>query len=643
MVFSRLAEMEALQINNMLRRNTYTIDFVQIAKKNQKAAFDTVLQTAREDKLNVYRYSYDMAGSDHITLYLDLNSRKNEIMRGLHTTAVHRQPDPKSFISGTNAYTLKAIEKVFSEVGYVTNLMVQGRASAVQKLQTALSPYYSQALQPMGLAEDNLMLLLVQVLVTALVFSLVVSLFLVDFYQSYRDLNVKLLQGLTKLSILLQILKDNYLLSILGVGVIMIPLVIVFPNLSIAFILTYLLMIFGMLISFAVTLIVLRNYKISPEILNGRNPQKSVSRVNRLLSVLASIVIALSVLFFGNTVTHLAGQVLGKAQVNKVLSSYSASDLIHINLETQSDPVRQVQQDLKQTTWLKSQLQNQALLYLNNYTAGKNTFGQEKIISSAYLKHFLIYDSDGKRVEVSDNEKSLIELVPIGLKNRAKEIKTQVSQNHQSINFGAYEDATKQKVSTPVDVKIIFIRPSRSPFDLSISNDKTIYRVLTRSNISQYSIYADLFIGSTGDGGLYLKKANPAGDGFRNDPDKILGLSLGKSADQVYSSQINFLVRSLSPFVLAFTVSLTIYLFSLFFGYQQYKKLGHLEIRIKTLLGARKRNLFLPYLVYYFAFAFVLAGIGLILSNDYVFLLAGLLFIIVFLLYIWSNKRERIA
>lgn len=641
MIFSRMANVESLKINNALRQDSYTIDFVKIGEKNQRVAFDTVRKVAKEEKLNIYQYDWNDA--QHITLFLELNYHKAKMLKTLHATENLGRPNLKSFVSEKNAYTLKPIEKIFSEVGYVTNLMVQGSPSAVEKLQAALSPYYSQPLQPESPAQDNLALLLVQILVTALVFGLVVSLFLVDFYQSYRDLNVKLLQGYSKLSLLLQILRENYLLPVLGADLIITAIIFIFPHLFSVFVWTYLLTLLGIFVSLAVTLLVLRNYKISPEILNGRNPQKSVSRINRILSVLSSAVIALSLIFFGNMVTHLAGQMLGEAQVNKVFSAYSASSLIHIDLETESDSSKQIQHNLQETSWLKSQLQNQAILHLDNNTEDKSFLKHEKLISSAYLRHFPIYDSDGKRVKVKENETSLVELVPIGLKNKTPEISSQVTQNHASISFGPYEEATKEQVSSPINVKIIYIKPGRSPFDLTESNRQTIYRVLTSSNISPYSIYGDLFIGATSSGGLYLKKANPEpeGGGYVNDSDKTMGLSLGRSADEVYSASVDFQIKTLLPFVIALIISLIIYFFSLFFGFHQFRKLGKDVIRTKVLLGMQKRNLHLPYLLYHFVFSFVLAGIGIAISNFYIVILAVLLFGLVLVIFIWSGRKEK--
>jgi hypothetical protein len=96
-----------------------------------------------------------------------------------------------------------------------------------------------------------------------------------------------------------------------------------------------------------------------------------------------------------------------------------------------------------------------------------------------------------------------------------------------------------------------------------------------------------------------------------------------------------------SPFIIALTVSLIIYFFSLFFGYHQFRRLSQKEIEIKVLQGVQNRHLYLPYLIFHFMFSGFLAGIGVFISNDYVIMLAVLLLGLVLAVYFWGGRREK--
>ncbi|MDR0298171.1 MAG: hypothetical protein LBI11_05945, partial [Streptococcaceae bacterium] len=348
----------------------------------------------------------------------------------------------------------------------------------------------------------------------------------------------------------------------------------------------------------------------------------------------------ISVWNFSNAVIHDLAQLSTLPKIEQVLKKYSYSGIIHEDLTKSSDS-NDLSKTINNAKWLKEQLSRGALLSQKSVGSTVSDHARylnyEFQISSAYLENFPIYDENGKRVKISNSEKELVELVPLGMKAQGQAITSEVKEDHDFQETIA--SPSKSSNIHASNVKVIYIHPvapAVSPNSAPAS--QVLYRVFTTSNISDYSGYGDEIIGSDN---LYLYKMNKKGFAYDNDPNHLVnGLSFGEEAGPLYTNRVLAAILQDGPMIGVFSLSVVVYIFSFFIGFLQFKVINKKEIRTRVLLGVDKKIFYLKYLRRHLIFVIFLILTSVILANLPLLIMFACLLATDFVL-LWVSGQNR--
>ncbi|GFH41563.1 hypothetical protein Hs30E_01140 [Lactococcus hodotermopsidis] len=631
LIFNQKSDEEAHQLEKILRTDTHLIYFDKISENDQKEVFELVKSVAKKEKINIYRRM--TISFDKEVVYLELNDRKDRILSEFN----------RSFVDEANHYEIKPIDRVLTDVGYITMLEVQGSDQSIQRLQDALADFYPDKIEDIRPVSSNEIVKLLRIAMVFVLLLLLICLLLIEYYRSYQDTNILLLIGYDKKQLIWRLFKTNYFISLFTLAGGFTLIFLSANHLAPVLIETFIAVIVAFVISFVISTFFLRKYKISKEVLNGKTPLEKASQMTTILSMISATFLLVVVLAFGNLVTEDIRQISSLPSINRIIEDYTVSDRIHIDMskseKSSEDYVTELENDAK---WFQESLSNGALLADKHTSTDQSKYmSHEVFISSTYLDIFKIADENGKPIKIDDTETDMIELIPVNLKNKTSEILDEVQADHDFQNYELYEDFAETKVNIKNQVKVIYIKPQTPTFDINVGNKKqVIYRVFTSHNITSYSGYGGKFLGVAT---AFFKK-NPINEKngvWNNDPNNLVNtLSKGIDAKLAYDNRIIGNVKMDISTICVFMMMILIYFYAYLLGLSQFRSLNHDSIRTKALVGFDRKMLYLPYFGWHFIFSVMGFVASIVIANVYMQDFFVMLFLINVLL-LWRNGRNQ--
>lgn len=630
-IFSIEAERENVKMQSVIRKNTQLVDFSHYTTAK---SFDTLKEMesyAQANHLNLYQ-EYTV-GLDKNYAYVSLNEDAKNVLSGLHYRTI-TEPDGK-LISASNGYILKPLSELKKDVGYVSMLEVQG--SDVQRQDFA--DHFGVSLTNLTSMTSNILFLSMQLILLALCVLLLGIVFVFHYFSFFKAVNTQLLLGEKKQNILARQLSPAFAGLLAVTGIASIVLLIIKPALSQVLIVFWPILLIMLVFGFGFTLILLRRYQVSKDILNGKAPLRTLLRVNRALTIFVALVTLLFVFFFSNITGRQLKQIRSLEKTQLLLQDYTRSNLVK--------PPQGTDMAIDNANkFLYQMADNGSIVYVAPDSREDDpVFKREIWINPNYLAKFPIVDQKGKKVQVSEGTSAMVELIPISRENQTDKIIAAIQEDNQSTNFQSTMDSQGKIHHSLQKIKVLYYKA----WDKSLRNiyGNTVslpyFRVLTKSNTDPTSFYGSDIMGPSTN--LYKKVAKyQEGPVYNNDPNHFVdGLTKGHTASDEMSNRIWGEFRTTFPLLVVFLMSVLIYLFCCYFGFTIYIKINGQSIFTKSLLGQKRMSLYSSYFIGHFVFAILGFVISLIIGNIGVLIafLIWLGFLASWLYWVVNRKLER--